>query len=552
MKYATTFLAREGSRLRALSYYCIETCCQRCLLFARYVEGEFSDCSATCEGVQTRTVSCQQQQGDGNIRTVADRICDRDDPRIKPMTTQPCGVECSTYYWVTTEWSPCSVQCGGGIQQRNVYCSKEVADTVRSATDNECRSQVGLKPAIQRSCDPKPRCEYSLTEWTPCSASCDIGMRTRVATCSKIETDGTTELIVKRHCERDPSLTEPLVSEMCFAGECPCSLPRWVPGRWSLCTRTCGGGGRQQRDLQCQCNLRGESIFVNEQACASIDRPLSSRECGQEECPCERYRWRRGHWNECSADCGEGIQQRIVLCTCTQEGEIKISSNLAPCNIVPMPPVERECYGPPCPCENPNWQVSSWTNCSRSCNGRRSRTVRCICGGVPVTDAICLIRLPNETRPVDVELCGGPCQCENYRYRTSEWSHCSSSCGVGVQSRIVTCWCDLVGKQKFRKLNECETELGVAPPNVAQPCQSPCPCVNARYETEQWSPCSQPCGGARVRTVECYCSRDGVDGVVRDDNCSSLARPPPVEDCSPCEFKWTAAKWRRASLWRDQ
>lgn len=516
----------------------------RNFVVVRWEVGEFTDCSATCEGIMSRVVSCRQQQPDGQFVTVADSVCNRDDVRLKPVNLRPCGPDCSTYSWDETEWSPCSVQCGDGTQQRSILCVRTVATSTRRVSDDECRTRLGPKPALERRCDPVPRCMYNLTQWSRCSVSCDFGMRTRVASCIKINTDGSRHIIGIAHCDSDAGLERPITSGECNLGECPCVLPRWVTRPWSSCTRTCGGGGTQQRDTQCHCFLRGQLQQVFDRECAAITMPPSKRNCGESDCPCERHRWRKGPWEGCSVTCDAGIEQRALSCICTQEGEVKVSPVLTRCLAKPQPAAQRDCYGPPCPCENPRWVTGNWTDCSKKCNGKRSRKVTCNCGGVTVEDGICRSLLTNETRPSDGELCGGPCQCENYRYRTSDWSHCSKTCGNGTRTRGVTCWCDIAGRRKYREMEECATSLGGTPPAKMESCQTPCPCVNQLYVIGEWSPCSERCGGTRVRGVACHCSIEGKDVTVQDEECYLLRRPAGIEDCAKCQYTWAAKGWK--------
>ena len=57
--------------------------------------------------------------------------------------------------WITDEWKPCTVTCGGGVEQRSVYCVRDLDNgTVAEAvSDQMC---PGTKPAGARRCSEQP------------------------------------------------------------------------------------------------------------------------------------------------------------------------------------------------------------------------------------------------------------------------------------------------------------------------------------------------------------------------------------------------------------
>ncbi|WP_235297464.1 thrombospondin type-1 domain-containing protein [Portibacter marinus] len=75
---------------------------------------DWGPCEGECGSeMQTRNVICQC---DGE--TVPDINCDSS---TKPATIQSCAPE-GEYVWVVGDWSSCSVECGDGVQTREVYC----------------------------------------------------------------------------------------------------------------------------------------------------------------------------------------------------------------------------------------------------------------------------------------------------------------------------------------------------------------------------------------------------------------------------------------------
>ncbi|MCB9371078.1 thrombospondin type-1 domain-containing protein [Candidatus Woesearchaeota archaeon] len=102
--------------------------------------GSWGSCSAVCGGIQTRSVSCQRN--DGVI--VADSFCSG----VKPATSQSCGASsCNSFHWDAGSWGSCSVSCGGGIQSRSVGCYDSSNSLV---SDSYCS---GSKPSTSQSCN---------------------------------------------------------------------------------------------------------------------------------------------------------------------------------------------------------------------------------------------------------------------------------------------------------------------------------------------------------------------------------------------------------------
>ncbi|KAM4689252.1 A disintegrin and metalloproteinase with thrombospondin motifs 16 [Discoglossus pictus] len=317
----------------------------------------------------------------------------------------------------------------------------------------------------------------------------------------------------------------------------------------SECSVSCGGGYMNTKE-GCYRDMR---VQVNTSFCNAKNRPVTGLvSCNLQACP---PRWSVGNWTECSQTCGVGEQFRQVQCVQKTHYKLETVENKL-CTM--SPPAHRQmCNTQSCP---PAWSVGPWSECSRTCGkGWKKRTVVCKSTNPSLRaqilhDAACTTEFKPITQETClVKRCSKP---KKLQWLVSGWSKCSTTCGSGIQKRVLKCTEKYVSG-KYRELapKKC-LHLQKLNVELEGAClQAQCPkypfysTVNqprGSWYTSPWSQCTVSCGGGvQVRTVQCLLNGRSATGCLihqkpaSSQACNTWFCPPEKKD-TLCKdyFNW--------------
>ncbi|XP_076101764.1 protein madd-4-like isoform X1 [Mytilus galloprovincialis] len=408
--------------------------------------GPWSDCSTSCSGGYSwRAVICIEMFANATEIEVEGTMCGHP----KPSNRKSCNTQvCPT--WYAGEWSSCSGSCGIGYQRREVQCrhtGEQFCDfSLAPLAYRNCSTSIPCRPnagnqndgymaAIQgpdiksdkslitvnqnevlsgvnlalkktnNSNDQLKTPKFVVTEWSPCSATCESGSRWRHVRCKVYLPflKSTVDLP-----DSDCSGEKPIATEICFTKPCYEDYEYRALGMTD-CSRSCLGGV-QETIVKCVHKQTGK-VVSSKKCLEAPSIPSERKVCNDKNCP---QRWRTGEFNKCSESCGGGLMTRPV--DCIQEFATGPDSILRLPDFMcsdGKPQTERRCNVIECP---PIWGIGNWSKCSVSCgSGSRTRNVYCsktlatgqfinttdyFCNGLPKPDNYLECKLPACPKPI--------------------------------------------------------------------------------------------------------------------------------------------------------
>uniref|UniRef100_A0A7N6B2E3 ADAM metallopeptidase with thrombospondin type 1 motif, 9 n=1 Tax=Anabas testudineus TaxID=64144 RepID=A0A7N6B2E3_ANATE len=367
---------------------------------------EWTVCSVTCgQGKTTRQVLCVNFSD----QEVNASECDADD---RPSTEQDCAMsQCpsrssesrplpsspntstrnnlprsQSHLWRTGPWGACSSTCAGGFQRRVVVCQDENGYTANNCEDHN-------RPSEQQSCESGPCPQWIYGNWG------EVRQHFAMAACVCLED---VHLCLNKYFHTDFPQSEYLNVTWIFKYrsfnffKCTYLQKHNLICVYLLsilqCSASCGKGFKS-RKVSC---VTGSGRPLPEENCQHLSpKPSKQRRCRGGRCP----KWKTGNWGECSASCGDGVQQREVFC---QVGDRRSPLETG-CPRRSRPASSQSCRVADCPSRY-RWREGEWQAVSTMMSG---------CVGTQ--------QLRSCARPSG--LCGT----------------CSPSCGDGVMERTVRC-----------------------------------------------------------------------------------------------------------------
>ncbi|KAL9963174.1 hypothetical protein ACROYT_G032349 [Oculina patagonica] len=337
--------------------------------------------------------------------------------------------------------------------------------------------------------------------WSACSKSCDEGIKYRHRSCTNPPPANG-----GRYCRR---LGRSLNSQICNQHKCPVhgGYSQW--SSWSQCSQSCGGG-MQHRNRSCT----NPPPANGGRDCSRLGRATELRKCNTFGCPVDGLYSQWGRWSACSKSCDGGIKYRYRSCT-------------------NPPPVNggRDCWrlGPPgdshscnrhkCLVHGGYSQWSSWSQCSRSCDGGTQTRTRSCTNPPPAYGGKDCTRLEGAKESRECNSFGCPAilpnkTCENIESddKCLTWQSQCYNNGYVRRKCAKTCrTCQVIQREVCGNIAGDEAcanhKIACTSEEAQHICAKTCgKCkVDGRYtQWSRWSACSRSCdGGIKYRSRSC-------------------------------------------------
>ncbi|XP_072761907.1 A disintegrin and metalloproteinase with thrombospondin motifs 15 isoform X4 [Anoplolepis gracilipes] len=504
-------------------------------------------------------------------------------PQITYEYTVPKKI-LNRFTWLLSDWSTCNRMCQGMKYRKAICRGTEQKDEV---PDDYCRDEEKPQEDSQ-ICNAYCMLQWQMISVSECSNHCGPGVRTVTWRCVQILLDFPSHLPRPVPAHACLHIEKPSEHQSCIG---PCDDTHWSYSEWNACSVSCGGGVQLRSAICVDANERQ----VREENCVKQEKHLK-RICGQEACPKwdlgewspvslppityasnppreepsqqdneidsngitfhSGYKWHVGSYGECSRKCNVGYKSRIVKCISSETGVV------APdyyCDSNQQPMIKMACNHHPCP----TWNTGDWSECNVECgDGFQHRQVRCQSHhGETLPDEECIDEQPKYVRRCQKESCkSNPKNIKENnlesnivrRWKMSNWTPCSKSCGTGIQTRRVDCTMKRGshGPEIPVKDEQC-LRSKLRKPKSQRSCQR----VACDYIWQEgtWSECSMECGeGIQRRAVTCHrVNYYGWIDPTPTEGCPLDQKPAENQICKQREcsdkYYWVAGTWRKCS-----
>ncbi|XP_022069624.2 ADAMTS-like protein 3 isoform X1 [Acanthochromis polyacanthus] len=232
--------------------------------------GGWTTCSASCgnRGTRLRRIRCVTLDGKDVQHAMCQHI-------PKPITSPvPCNRQDCPPRWSVSQWSKCSVSCGGGWKQRQVSCQQlDARGAVRTLEASACERMS--QPANTEQCTANNCPIWVTSAWGKCSGMCadpTTTVQKRSVICQHTNGSSYADCDLRNR----PVSVRNCSSDLCDV--------QWRPGPWRACTVVCGSGF-QSRRVDCVHRRSGRTLA--DQHCAWLQRPSTWQHCNTSTCGSE-------------------------------------------------------------------------------------------------------------------------------------------------------------------------------------------------------------------------------------------------------------------------
>jgi len=476
---------------------------------------KWSECKANLQNYRTRSFKAATNNG---------KPCGGSGYEIKGCSLPTTDCELSDW----TAWTKCSSGCLG-ITSRSRHLSghknfgKACAASTLEETEH-CNELV--------SC-PNENCVFGQWGGWKKQVSCgSAGQETRhreVKTLRKVDgfgcDDKTTETRAATDLARCPRLD--------------CEWNDWH--EWEDCSKTCGVGQKHRTR-----NLLQATIGPGARAC-SVSNMRETERCKKAECKaadCVDGQWDAwGKWEACSATCGAGVtwRRRVIKSEANYCGKQVDGSSqeVASCSRNDQCPKDVDCvFG--------GW--NAWTDCSKTCDGTKSRDRNIktrgasngkACSGTKKETAACN---PSKTAS-GCPVTGKPIDCKLKDW--SAWTTCPVTCGGSSSQRERSRSVEIEALNGGKTCDPVLYQTGPCVDRVAKPCVDKFKPLDCKwFGWSKWGACDK-CGGLmyRYRQVKVHAQYGGA-------NCTGNASQD-MKTCDRSCFDNVHCAWSAWGAWSN-